>query len=72
MMERSFLTDVLCPVIPMKINVMEEAKTKHHLTYKAYLKKAEPVISRDPSQAGDTVLGYREMQGSLVVSMLLS
>ena len=72
MMERSFLTDVLCPVIPMKINVMEEAKTKHHLTYKAYLRKAEPVISRDPSQAGGTVLGYREVQGSLVVSMLLS
>ena len=72
MMERSFLTDVLCAVIPGKIDIMANAKTKHHLTYRTYLKRSAPVISADPSQAGGATLALKDGQVSLLVRMLFT
>ena len=72
MMERSFLTDVLCAVIPGKIDVMVNAVTKHHLTYRTYLRRSVPVTSAEPSLAGAATLAHRKGQISLLVRMLFT
>ena len=68
-MERSFLTDVLCPVIPGRLDVLGNAFTKHHWTYRCYLKRAADVVSQDLSAAGPARYAYRPLQTSLLVSV---
>ena len=65
-MIRTFLTDVLCPVIPGKGWDPEKA-TRHHKIYEAYLATCAPIASSDASKADPTKkLGINRQPLSLI------
>ena len=66
-MIRSFVTDVLYPVIPGRVDIRGPKATKYHRLYAAYLDQSCRRVSADASVADPSVvLGHGKQECSLV------
>jgi len=66
LMYRTFLTDILCPVIPGKVVLNAPKATRHHKMYAAYLKKGSDFFCSDGRQARPLPLARAGLQKSLL------
>ena len=65
-MIRTFLTDVLCPIIPGKVDLDSYKATSHHRMYKAYLQLGADRHSADSSVAAPIPLGHGRQELSFL------